>query len=61
MKLESIMVGGQRMTTLPAVDRFLTQLNDISDGGSGVPAQRSPSQRLRESNAAGAKLDAIGA
>lgn len=56
--LESTIIGGRRMTTLVAVDRFLAALNSTP---ATVEAPRSPTARNRASELAARELTAAGA
>lgn len=56
MKLEVIRVGVKLITSREAVQRFIARL---SEAPAAAPAPRSPSERKRAAEAAGAGLDAI--
>jgi hypothetical protein len=54
IRLESIRIGSSLCTSQPALDRFLTALNEADET---QPVPRSPAQRNKASERAAAELD----
>ena len=62
--LESLQVGGTRCTSREALARFIERLSRAGPAGDEPvtpPGHRSPARRLRDSERAGEKLEALGA
>jgi hypothetical protein len=60
IRLEAVQVGGHRVTSREALNRFFAALSDRAGLAQGNPAIRSPARRDREYDRAVANLDAAG-
>ena len=60
IKLESILVGGVRMTSVEAIGRFVERLSQSSESESASLPTRTPAQRRRASEAAAKELERLG-
>jgi hypothetical protein len=58
IKLESVLVGGKRMTSREAVDRFIAAVNAAADGEQVQP--ETPAQRQRAIESAEREAEALG-
>jgi hypothetical protein len=63
IRLEAMRVGGRWMTSAAALQRFAEALTPhlaADDGRAAVPSPRTPGQRQRASDRAGAELEKLG-
>jgi hypothetical protein len=61
VKLETVMCGGMRFTSSEAIARFVERLTQARDGQDAIrPMPRTPTERRRDSDQAGKRLDAKG-